>query len=304
MILALLCITAGLATGMPSSASAQESTHADLKTRIEQLVKEIDATEDRQNRLMYRNRELADKINSAKQQLEGGANLLVELRLQNSLKASRELADQMEALDQEAYELTEQLVALRQQLVDVLSADIDRLSAKAAAATDTKAKFRRLQLVLQLQEEKEAYQAQITEASNELLLGLEVTIADEDGPDDIRQKAAIIEDQRDVVRNRIQELDRKIQDIQKELSLRQNMLGLLRDIGRGEEDELDLNRDLRIAELQEAVANMDASLDIMYAKKEIWQAREKALARKAERFHQQASQLLRPAPKGDPREPE
>ena len=256
----------------------------------------------RQDELLRRNKELADGINAVKQKLQKDSNLLLELRLQNDLRASREMADQVQELDKRIYGLTKQSVNLKKQLVNLLSAEIDRFSQEADATIDTKKRLQHLQRVLQLQKEKETYQAQITEESNELLLSLEVTIAEDDGPDDILQKAAIIEDQRDIIRDKGRKLDSQILNIQKNISLQRNMLELLRDIGRGEEDELDLDRSLRIAERQEEIRDMESALKVMQAKREMWRVREKSLAKKAEHFYQEAAKLLQPAPKGDPGE--
>ena len=275
-------------------APTQAPTYSVLKTQIAQLAKQIGAVQTQQDQLFRKNKELTDKINTTKQRLQKGGNLLLELRLQNDLKAYREIADQTQALDKKIYDLTERAVALKKQLVNVLSVEIDKLSQEATTTIDAKKRFQQLQRMLQLQKEKETYQAQITEESNDLLLALEVTITEEDGPDDILQKAAIIEDQRDIIRDKERKLDRQIRDTQKELSLRRNMLELLRDIERGEEDEFDLNRNLRIAELQEEIANIEASLEMMQAKKEMWQTKENALAKKVEQFNQEASKLMKP----------
>ena len=274
-----------------------------LKTQIAQLAKQIETVQTQQDKLFLSNKNLTDKINITKGRLQKGGNILLELRLQQDLKASREIADQIQTLDKKIYDLTEQSVALKKQLVHTLSVEIDNLSREATNMVDAKQRFQRLERVLQLRKEKEKYQAQITEESNELLLALEVNIATDDGPDDILQKAAIIEDQLDIIRDKERKLDRQIKDAQKELSLRRNMLELLRDIGRGEEDEFDLDRNLRIAELQKDIADIEASLETMQAKKEMWQAKEKALAQKPNQFYQEASKLIKLPFEGDSSEP-
>jgi len=71
-------------------------------------------------------------------------------------------------------------------------------------------------------------------------------------------------------------------------------LELLQDIGRSEEGKQDTDRNLRIAQLYEEITDMEASLEVMIAKKEMWQAREKILAGKIEQFYQEASKILQP----------
>lgn len=287
---------------VPLPVFAQAPTYSSSKEQLAQIARQIKTIQTRQDDLLRRNKEITDEINAVKQKLQKGGNLILELQLQNDLKASREIADQVQKLDKEIYGLTKRSVDLKKQLVSLLSAEIDKLSQEADATTDNRKRLQLLQRVMQFQKEKEIYQAQITEESNELLLSLEVSIVEDDGPDDILQKAAIIEDQRDIIRAKERKLNNQIQNIQKKINLQRSMLELLRDIGRGEEDELDLDRSLRIAERQEEIRDMESSMKVMQAKREMWRAREKSLAKKAEHFYQEASKFLRPTPKGDPGE--
>ncbi len=279
--------------------SAQMSDYSILKKQVADVTKRIAAKQSQQDNLLRKNKEYTDRINATKLKLQKDNNLLLERRLQGDLKKSRQLADEMQELDKEIYSLTKQSVELKRQLVDLLSVEIDRLTQEANSTVNSKEKLGQIQRALELQQEKESYYNQITEESNELLLALEVTVEEDDGPEDILRKIAIVEDQKDIIRGKVQKLDTQIQSIQKNIGLQQSMLELMRDIGRGEEDEMDLDRSTRIAERQEQIADMEADLQVMKAKKEMWQARSKMLAEKVERFHQELSNLLNPAPEGD-----
>jgi hypothetical protein len=299
---ALLVVMGWLTVLIPLSTLAQTPTPSSLREQLEKIAGQIKVEQSRQDELLRRSKELTDRINAAKQKLQKSGNFLLELRLQNDLKASREISDQIQELDKRIYGLTNRSVDLKKQLVSLLSRVIDTLTREADATNDTSIRLQHLQRVLQLQKEKETYQAQITQESNELLLSLEVTIAEDDGPDDILQKAAIIEDQRDIMRAKIKKLDVQILDIQKNINLQRNMLELLRDIGRGEEDELDLDRSLRIAERQEEIRDMESAHKAMQARRDIWEARARIFTEKAKQFHKEAAELLQPVPKGDPDE--
>ena len=279
--------------------SAQVSEYSTLKKQVADVTKQIAAKQSQQDDLLRKNKEYTDRINATKLKLQKDNNLLLERRLQGDLKKSRQLADEMQELDREIYSLTKQSVELKKQLVDLLGVEIDRLTREANATIDSKKKLGQIQRALELQEEKESYYNQITEESNELLLALEVTVQEDDGPEDILRKVAIVEDQQDIIRDKVRKLDTQIQSTQKNIGLQRSMLELMRDIGRGEEDEMDLDRSTRIAERQEQIADMEADLQVMKAKKEMWQARDKMLAEKVEKFHQELSNLLYPAPKGD-----
>jgi len=296
----------GVLTGLFSSGFAQvehsrngEETKSGLKAQIARLAQQIEAVQTEQDQLLRKNKALTDKINATKRQLQKGGNPLVELQLQNDLKASRTLADEVQALDKENHEHTQQSIALKKQLVGMLNREIEELSREANITRNAKQKARRLEQVLALQKEMEAYQEQITAESNELLLGLDITVAQTDGPEEIQQKTAIVQDQRDIIQAKIQRLGQQIRDTRMKLSLQQNMLELLRDIRRGEDDEFDLDRDLRIAESQEAIGDAETTLELLQTKLENWQVKEKSLAEKIKRFSQEVKKLKQPVQKGD-----
>jgi len=277
-------------------ADAQTPVYSSLRDQLVRISGQIKTAQEQQDVLLRRNKGITDRINSAKQRLQKGSNLLLELRLQNDLRSSRELADQMQEMDKKTYGLIKRSVDLKKQLVNLLNAEINRLSQEANATRNRKKRLQRLQDVLKLQKEKETYQSQITEESNELLLSLEIIVENDDGPDDILQKVAILKDQRDIIRDKERKLDSQIQNIQKNINMHRSMLGLLQDIGRSEEDKLDMDRNLRIVALHEDISDMEVSLDVMLAKKELWHAREKILTEKAEQFYREASNLLQPNP--------
>jgi len=274
--------------------SAQTLTYSSLKNQLTQIVGQIKTIQAQQDDLLRKNKKFTDRINSLKQKLQKGSNPFLELQLKNDLRASRELADQMQEMDKKIYGLTKRSIDVKKQLVNLLNMEIDRLSQEANATTNTRKRFQRLQDVIRIQKEKETYQSQITKESNELLLSLEVTIANDDGPDDILQKVEILRDQRDIIRDKERKLDSQIQNTQKNINMQRNMLELLQDIGRSEEGKQDTDRNLRIAQLYEEITDMEASLEVMIAKKEMWQAREKILAGKIEQFYQEASKILQP----------
>ena len=128
--------------------------------------------------------------------------------------------------------------------------------------------------------------------SSELLLSLNVAPAPTDGPDEIEQKLAVVQDQQDIMRARIEELDRQIRETSKALDLRRNMLELLRDIRRGEEDEFDLDRDLDIAELEAEIADAESALESWRAKRESWYARERIHGEKAADLTRELESML------------
>ena len=281
-----------LSIGAVPAALAQEPTLQNLRIQIEQLAAQVAGISAESNKLLRANKQLTDRIRTAKQDLQQGSDRLLERQLQDDLQASRELSDQIQALDDRIYALTEESVAKQRLLVGMLNDEIERLAGEARAAKDAKTKTRILAEVLKLQEEAETYREQMARESSELLLSLDVAPAQTDGPDEIQQKLAVLQDQQDIIRSKIEGLDRQIRETSKALDLRRNMLELLRDIRRGEEDEFDLDRSLDIAELEGEIADAESALEIWRAKRESWYAKEKIHGEKAVHLAQELENML------------
>ena len=287
-----LLLFCAISIGSVSAAFAQEPTLQNLRIQIEQLAEQVAGISAERNKLLRENKQLTDRIRTAKQDLQQGSDRLLERQLQDDLQASRELSDQIQALDNRIYALTEESVAKQRLLVGLLNDEIERLSGEARVAKDAKTKTRILAEVLKLQEEAETYREQMARESSELLLSLDVAPAQTDGPDEIQQKLAVLQDQQDIIRSKIEELDRQIRETSKALDLRRNMLELLRDIRRGEEDEFDLDRSLDIAELEGEIADAESELEIWRAQRESWYSKEKIHGEKAVHLAQELENML------------
>ncbi|MYF91928.1 MAG: hypothetical protein F4184_07425, partial [Gemmatimonadetes bacterium] len=124
-----------------------------MRIQIERLAEQVAGISAESNKLLRENKQLTDRIRTAKQDLQQGSSRLLERQLQDDLQASRELSDQIQALDDRIYALTEESVAKQRLLVGMLNDEIERLSGEARAAKDAKAKTRILAEVLKLQEE-------------------------------------------------------------------------------------------------------------------------------------------------------
>lgn len=282
-----------LSIGAVPAAFTQGLTAQNLRTEIEQLAEQVESISAESDELLRTNEQLTARIRTAKQDLQQGGDRLLERQLQDDLQASRALSDRIEALDDQIYALTETSIAKQRALVDLLNAEIERLSAEARVAKDAKDKARLLAEVLKFQEEAETYREQMARESSELLLSLDVALAQTDGPDELQQKLAVLQDQRDIIRAKIGALDRQIRETSRALDLRRNMLELLRDIGRGEEDEFDLDRTLDIAELAEKIADAESTLEIWRTKRASWYAKEKIRGEKAVQLARELENMLK-----------
>ena len=281
-----------ISIGTVPAALTKEPTLQELRLQIEQLAEQIEGISEESDRLLRENRQLTDRIRTAKEDLQQGGDRLLERQLQDDLQASRELSDRIQALDDRVHGLTGESIARQSALVERLDAEVERLSGKARVAEDPRAKARIMSEVLRFQEEAETLRERMAGESSELLLSLNVAPAPTDGPDEIKQKLAVLQDQQDIVRTRIEELDRQIRETGKALDLRRNMLELLRDIRRGEDDEFDLDRNLDIAELEGEIADAESALESWRAQRESWYAKERINGEKAEHLARELENLL------------
>ena len=137
-----LLLFCAISIGAVPAAFAQEPTLQNLRIQIEQLAAQVAGISAESNKLLRANKQLTDRIRTAKQDLQQGSDRLLERQLQDDLQASRELSDQIQALDDRIYALTEESVAKQRLLVGMLNDEIERLAGEARAAKDAKTKTR------------------------------------------------------------------------------------------------------------------------------------------------------------------
>ena len=263
-----------------------------LRAELDQLAKQIEQVRAEEADLLSENERLAGEISAKKRRLQEGDSRLLELQLQDDLKVSRERSHQIQALDDRIRELTERSIEKKRNLLDALKLEIGRLSEEATAAEDAGIRDRALAEILRLQRDVETHRKQIQSEADELLLALDVVLTKREGPDEIQQKLTVLRDQRDIVRAKIEQLGKQIIETKKTLALRQNMLALLRDIRRGEEDEFDLDQNLNIAGLEDAIAGASSALNGMQTRKESWVIRERLLIEKVNEFSLEIERML------------
>ena len=281
-----------IAFGAASTTSAQAFSLPNLRAELAQLARKIEQMSKQEGELIVENEKLAEDISESKRRLQRGESLLLERQLQGDLRISRERSNQLQALDDSIHVLAEQSLAKQRELVHTLEMEIERLTHEAKISEEVGTRDQVLSRVLQLQKEMETHRAQVEEESDALLLSLKVEISATEGPDEIEQKLTVLKDQQDLVRAKIEQLDRQIEDTEKTIALQRNMLALLRDIGRGEEDEFDLDRNLNMAGLEDAIADADAAVNGKRIEKESWLIRERSLIVKAQEFSREIERIL------------
>ncbi len=293
----VVVVTALLVAG--ATARGEESaTQSDLESLLHDIVARVEETTRQQNTLLRRSRVLSDRIDSAKRDRADDGDPSGDRALQRDLRSARLVADQLQGLDASIYALTQEGVATRKAIMARLDDAIARAIARSDAAVTSEERERILADAIALRSERDVHATYVRAQSRELLLGLDVTVADTDGPDVIAQKIEVVQDQLDIVDEGIVALAAEILAAEEKLSLLRGMLELLQELRRSEDDEIDLDRPLRAAELEGNMSELSNEVLALRARQERRRAGISPLRAKLARFQAIASEMLRPAELG------
>ncbi|MBT5535760.1 hypothetical protein HOK31_22005, partial [Candidatus Poribacteria bacterium] len=273
---------------------AQSPTRGDLEGRLADIGDRVANLTQDQDALLRRSRSLANRIDDAKRDLPENGDPRSDRDLQRDLRAAQALADQLETLDVERHALTQEGVTVRQAVMLALDAEIDAIVARSDAAETTEARERILAEAIALQAERDAHATALRAQSRELLLGLDVALEDTDGPDQIAQKIGVVRDQLDIVDDRIAALSDDIRSAKEKFGLLRGMWELLQELRRGEEDELDLDRDLRAAEIEGDMSVLEDRVLVLRARMQRRRGAIAPLRAKVTRFQEEAAAMLMP----------
>ncbi len=293
-------IIAGLAAALAALAfhvavaRADLSAIAGLEASLKSVVERTESTVAAQNSLLRQSAELTGRIDKLKRELRDSATPIKSRRLQTDLRAAQSLAEQIAALDVQLADLSRESLRTKRAIIDELGEEIARLSAAAESSDDPADKARWIEQGLHLQTTRERYLDETARQSRNLLLTVEVTLTETDGPDDIRAKTDIVRDQQDTIRERIGELSAETIATEERLELLQGMWELLREMRRGEDDEFDLDRSLRMTELEDEMANLREAVLVLRARSERWRERIAGLEDKAAEFDRELQRTIGP----------
>ena len=278
---------------------AEPSTRAEVEARLADIAVGVAQVTRAQDTLLRRSRSLATRIDAAKRDLADDSDARNDRALQRDLRAAQALADDLQALDGELNGLTQEGVVTRKALIALLDVDIAGIVARSEAASTAEERERILGGAITVQTERDTHAAALRAQSRELLLGLDVTLDDADGPEQITQKVEVVRDQLDAVEARIATLSDEIRAAQEKLDLLRGMWELLQELRRGEEDELDLDRDLRAAEIEGDMSVLEDRVLVLRARMGRRRATIAPLHAKVTRFQEAAAAMLMPADIGE-----
>jgi hypothetical protein len=218
-------------------------------------------------------KEVNDRIFSYKS-ADGDGNPLQQLRLQDALKTSHELADHLEAAEKQRLEAQRQLRAAYAAMGPLIDTEIRNLIRRSGSHKDE------LALIQKLEQEKAVYAARLRTAPAEEKDWEKIKLAPEDTPQRVKLKTALLEDYR---RKLVERRSAAQNELEKRKSERTTYIEL-QDFYRDLEQSIDDDRELidssrpdelrdkiesladTIKEISNQVENLSLDIDVIKAK--------------------------------------
>lgn len=207
---------------------AQEREVQVLKERERDLAQQMEAVSADRAELAQRGDSLAVWIQALKG--KKSLNIFQRQRLEELLKSSQQLGQQLVEIDQKMASLDQQHQSILKQLVAYYDREIDQLvetlTKKSVAPAEQKNQYQRL---VALKSERDNYAKQIKLILINVPQRGQIRIQATDSYQAIRQKADLLKDQEDKLRRQMKAVEQKMADLQNELKLRNRMNELIAD---------------------------------------------------------------------------
>jgi len=213
MFLLLLCLC--------TNSLAAEDRIAALETQILNLEKQKEQLETENQKLIAESDELSQKIESLKIQARGGLGIIGKYKLSRRLRKAQNLSREIQSLEKKIYQIEAELKGKREELEKEYESEIAILLEKLnGGGTEEKGKI--LEKVKKYQAAKE----QLIKQEKRELETLDITkikIEDYDGPQEIREKADLINDFAGKLDDRIEMLNTAIKKLGEEFKTRERL---------------------------------------------------------------------------------
>ncbi|MDW7679846.1 MAG: hypothetical protein SCK70_04740 [bacterium] len=195
-----------------------------LRQKEQQLSVRIEALQIEKTKFIHQSDSLAVSIQQLKS--NQSLNLFQRRRLEKLLKSSQELNQNINQVNQKMKQFNRELQSLLRELVSWYDKQIAEIinSAKGNKLTQTE-----LQQLSAWNAERSQYLKKIRQNQFQLQLSKPIEIEESDSYQTIKQKADLLQDQADKARKQIKLLDKRVNELQKQLKLRNRMKELIAD---------------------------------------------------------------------------
>ncbi len=195
--------------------------------RLSVLQKEISTLEDQKGRLEARKQKLMDEgdklsreIEDLKMQSTGGLGIIGRYKLTRKLRKAQALSEKLQILEKDIYDVESGIDSKKRSLEREYERQIDILLEKLNKASKTEESREILERLRQYQSAKEQLAKQDEEEPAEYLDVSKIEIEELDGPQEIREKADLLNDVAGKIGNGVETLSARIERLKGELETR------------------------------------------------------------------------------------
>ena len=218
LILALLCTTG------PPFANALSPDVETLERDLETLMQERSDLADRVEERTVALDELAERINILKRRIRENPRFLDRHRLQNMLADSLEMSRELDLLEQRVVALDERIREARRRIAAEADTEIARVTQLMRAETRKREQRRLVSEYFQYRAIKNRYR--LDEAPGEFVV-VEFRADELDSPEEIDDKASFVRGFRSTIASYVENIDTRMQELERELRLSQEMNRLI-----------------------------------------------------------------------------
>ena len=195
--------------------------------RISVLQKEISTLEDQKGRLEAKKQKLMDEgdklsreIEELKMQSRGGLGIIGRYKLTRKLRKAQALSEKIQIFERDIYDVESGIDSKKKSLEREYDRQIDILLKKLNEASQAEESRDILERLRQYQSAKEQLAEQDEEEPAEYLDVSKIEIEEFDGPQEIREKADLLNDVADKMGNGVETLSARIERLKGELETR------------------------------------------------------------------------------------
>ena len=224
----IIFLFVGLILHISNVAVAQHEDEKNLQEKIGFLENQLNAKKSDRAVLNQKSDSLALLVHELK--TEESLNIFQRQRLEKLLMISQMIDLELTELDRDMAESKKQFQLLLEEIVDWYDKQIEDILKESKTNTQDsdnyKDKYKQLK---ELKEERDKYSKKLKPQSVNLTAGTDVNINEFDNYERIIQKADLLKDQEDKIRNQGQFVNQQVNDLHKEMKLRSRMNELIAD---------------------------------------------------------------------------
>jgi len=185
---------------------------------------------------------------------------LIQFRLQNALKASREIADRIATIDRKSQDIKSQLQNLFQEIIKTIDAEIQGRITNSKPGSPNRDD---MSIIQNLGKEKLRYLDQLQSIVINEDEWQQLEIEPDDTPQRIRMKFTILNDKLEKIERSISQEEVKLEELIKDSKVHKEMIGFYIELSRAVEDEQEIFDRNRLDELRDHLETLTIKITDM-----------------------------------------